>query len=85
MVKSDNLIVIAACAGTGVVFILLIVLVTLCKKYHICCFKRRRRRAEKPNVTDGLVPPIFYTDGMKDPLMQEDLSERVLKKVPPTK
>lgn len=32
-------------------------------------------RVESERQTDRLIPPIFYTDAMKDPLFQEDLRE----------
>lgn len=38
---------------------------------------RAKRRKHKQSPTDGLIPPIYYTDGMKDPLQQEDLYERI--------
>lgn len=39
--------------------------------------QRRLKREEKQ--TDRLIPPIFYTDAMKDPLFQEDLQEILVK------
>jgi hypothetical protein len=30
------------------------------------------------SVTLGLIPPVFYTEGISDPLMQADLCDRVL-------
>jgi hypothetical protein len=27
-----------------------------------------------------LIPPLFYTEGLRDPLMQEDLRDRVMRK-----
>jgi hypothetical protein len=39
--------------------------------------RRRPDAAEATEVLDDLIPPIYYTDHMKDPLRQEDLCERV--------
>jgi hypothetical protein len=70
----------------GLVFLLLLALV-------VVCFCRRRAAArDRPpsqrsdpdhavSQTTGsvanLIPPLFYTEGLRDPLMQEDLRDRL--------
>jgi hypothetical protein len=48
----------------------------------ICCCCVRRLRQDRleaamlpPLLTDKLIPPIFFTEQMRDPLEQEDLRE----------
>ena len=48
------------------------------------CFKRKKRNYKTDNEnnflmksTESLIPPIFYTDDLKDPLRQEDLREKI--------
>lgn len=48
----------------------------------ICVCQRKaddvpRESPEKNIQTNSLIPPIFYTNGMKDPLLQDDLCEKV--------
>jgi hypothetical protein len=33
--------------------------------------------AQSTNPVELLIPPVFYTEGLRDPLMQEDLRDRV--------
>lgn len=61
-----------------VVLVMIVILIVVCIKF---CRPSKRRRFDEdaPSLsTDQLIPPIFmYTDGMKDPLYQADLCERV--------
>jgi hypothetical protein len=74
----------------GAVFFLLMVVLLLC----FCC---RRWSAARPmdlstaleipshgaaGVTN-LIPPLFYTEGLRDPLMQEDLRDHLRGVEPP--
>jgi hypothetical protein len=34
-------------------------------------------RSQIENPVELLIPPLFYTEGLRDPLMQEDLRDRV--------
>jgi heme/copper-type cytochrome/quinol oxidase subunit 2 len=59
----------------GVAVIVALVVVVSC-----CCVRRcRQARLENamppPQVTDKLIPPIFFTEQLRDPLEQEDLRE----------
>lgn len=64
---------------SGVFMLLLIIIVIMfcCK----CSSKRRERTEEQIRIigksTESLIPPIFYTNDIKDPLMQEDLHDKV--------
>jgi heme/copper-type cytochrome/quinol oxidase subunit 2 len=47
----------------------------------ICCIRRGRERQSNKldgpsEPSDKLIPPIFYTEHLRDPLAQEDLLER---------
>jgi hypothetical protein len=37
----------------------------------------KERRDAREGLTENLIPPVFYTEGMQDPLHQADLSESV--------
>ena len=63
-----------------VIFIMIMLIIAVCVWYCKCSRKRWRKRGpEEPSLsTDQLIPPIFmYTDGMKDPLYQADLVEKI--------
>lgn len=75
---SEYVIVAAIIIGT----MLLIAIVCVCVKnclYERKVKKRRNRRDVKSpkSSTDLIIPPIFYTDNLRDPLYQEDLVEKV--------
>lgn len=66
--------------STVVIFIMILLIIAVCLWYCKCSPKRGRRQGpEEPSLsTDQLIPPIFmYTDGMKDPLYQADLVDKV--------
>jgi hypothetical protein len=46
---------------------------SLCRRYQA----RRIIDRIHPGVTDNLIPPIFFTDRLQDPLHQEDLREKI--------
>lgn len=61
-------------AVSGVV----VILVGMCA---MPCGKGRTKKPEgRDEMTRNLIPPVFYTEGMRDPLKQEDLREHVVMK-----
>lgn len=74
---SDYLIVASIIIGT----VLVIAIVCVCIKnclYERQIKRRRNRQRDMPkSSTDLIIPPIFYTDNLRDPLYQEDLVEKV--------
>jgi hypothetical protein len=60
-----------AWAAAVIVVLLILLIVAMVRK---CC---REQTPEKPtaNVTDKLIPPLYYTEEIKDPLQQDDLYE----------
>jgi hypothetical protein len=70
----------------AIVFVIVLALVLLC-----LCRARKNApaipdlslsatdqvRPQIENPVELLIPPLFYTEGLRDPLMQEDLRERV--------
>ena len=69
----------------GVVAIMIVVfLVILCLCRGRGCARRETIVSEAPmnspkKGTSNLIPPVFYTEDMRDPLLQEDLREHVLR------
>ena len=62
--------------GCGIGGSLLLFLLIIC----LCQSKFKDREPETKTIklqTNSLIPPIFYTNGMKDPLLQDDLCEKV--------
>jgi hypothetical protein len=75
------------------VIIICVVLLALCVVIVLFCCRRRwephpepkapeaPRAPEQPTSANpavaNLIPPLFYTEGLRDPLMQEDLRERL--------
>lgn len=60
-----------------ILIVLIIVAVVVC-----CCCENKCNRVKEPYqpealTTEQLIPPIFYTDDMKDPLQQDDLREHL--------
>jgi hypothetical protein len=65
----------AICWG-GVIAIAMVVFLVICITKR--CRQARQERAMPPRrPTDNLIPPIYFTEEMQDPLRQNDLSERV--------
>ena len=59
-----------------IIIVLLVVIVILC----LCtktCNKADSDTSHSSIQTSGLIPPIYYTDSLQDPLMQDDLKENV--------
>ncbi|KAH0785208.1 hypothetical protein GPJ56_010851 [Histomonas meleagridis] len=81
-------------SGIGMPVVLAIVFAVLCALFILGCFISKLLGSscmKKENSSDGgtlaqkkaignLIPPIFYTDKVKDPLLQEDLSDHALQK-----
>jgi hypothetical protein len=79
--------------GTAMVAVVvactIVVVMALCIAVFFCCWSRNRHRAldstlqdtksmqQFQSATSDLIPPVFYTEGLRDPLMQEDLREKV--------
>jgi beta-lactamase regulating signal transducer with metallopeptidase domain len=60
--------------AVGIVIALIVIIV-------LCCRRNRRDQEldqtdEVTEASDKLIPPIFYTEHLRDPLAQEDLLER---------
>ena len=52
---------------SSVIVLVIVILLDHCKSKH-------SRASTRP--INKLIPPIYYTDGLKDPLHQEDLVEK---------
>jgi hypothetical protein len=76
--------------ATVVIIVCTVVLiVALSVAIFFFCRSSQRRRAVDSSLQDArsmqqyhsatsdLIPPVFYTEGLRDPLMQEDLREKV--------
>jgi hypothetical protein len=65
----------ALCWGVGIAIAMVVFLVLCIRKR---CRQARQERAMPPRTpTDKLIPPIYFTEEMQDPLRQNDLRERV--------
>jgi len=62
-----------------IVIILVIIVMLVCNIGGGCCSEDKSDKFEPPvsKSTEQLIPPIFYTDNLLDPLKQEDLHERI--------
>lgn len=56
------------------IFILILMLLVYCCKSDKCTTKKEKNG--ETDSTMNLIPPIFYTEDMRDPLYQEDLKEK---------
>lgn len=68
------------CSSLGALIVIILVIVVICQ---FCCNKEKSDKAKLMESQDAshdnignLIPPIFYTQEMKDPLLQDDLCER---------
>jgi hypothetical protein len=74
---------------TVIIVCAVVVVAVMCIAVFFCCRSSHRHRAADPalqdakcmqqfhSATSDLIPPVFYTEGLRDPLMQEDLREKV--------
>lgn len=60
-------------AGALILILILILIVYCCKSAK--CSNKKENHGESDS-TMNLIPPIFYTEDMRDPLYQEDLREK---------
>lgn len=72
MPTDEQWITTAAIIGGSIMVIVIIALLIRC-----CVMRCRKKRLETQPASEQsverLIPPIFYTDGMQDPLYQPDL------------
>lgn len=72
MPSDEQWIITAAVIGGGILILVLIVLLI-----RRCYLRGKQKRLEthptSEQSVERLIPPIFYTDGLKDPLYQADL------------
>ncbi|KAK8885029.1 hypothetical protein M9Y10_044157 [Tritrichomonas musculus] len=62
------------------VIVLIVVTVWAIVKCATKCSKKKNELDYDANLsTQQLIPPIFYTDEIKDPLLQDDLMEKIPK------
>jgi hypothetical protein len=72
---TSSVLLLAICWGAGIAIAMVVLLVICITKR---CRQARQERAMPPcQPTDKLIPPIYFTEEMQDPLRQNDLSERV--------
>jgi hypothetical protein len=60
----------------GVLFfigLMALLVLSLCRR----CRERRQIRRLHPGMADNLIPPIFFTEHLRDPLQQEDLRDKI--------
>ena len=59
----------------GLVFFFLIAFLVV-KLYKSCRHHNHDTKDTRSDSTMNLIPPIFYTEDMRDPLYQEDLRDK---------
>ena len=81
-------------SGIGLPVVLAIIFAVICVFFIVGCLisklidshcSRKENSSEngdrvQKEAIGNLIPPIFYTDKVKDPLLQEDLSDHALQK-----
>jgi hypothetical protein len=75
MVSSD--VILTAIIISGVAAALLILLFCIIRRCRCEATQRPfpQRQGRSLQTTDNLIPPVFYTGDMKDPLLWPDLNE----------
>lgn len=61
----------------GVLFIVVMICI-----FRMKCIQKRKEEEKQVSITtesQKLIPPLFYTDGLQDPLMQPDLTASIPK------
>jgi hypothetical protein len=69
----------------SLIFVILIVLILIClcrwkggfSKTSDAGMSASDLSVRSNNPVENLIPPLFYTENLRDPLMQEDLSDRI--------
>ena len=60
----------------GAILFLIILFISM----YCCMHSKRKRNGEQNDLfsksTESMIPPIFYTADLKDPLQQDDLREK---------
>jgi H+/gluconate symporter-like permease len=75
--SSNTIIVIGAVLGVLILGLLALIFLRRCGGVDLGDSPSEMATASGKEATSGLIPPLFYTDQIADPLMQEDLHEKV--------
>jgi hypothetical protein len=75
MDTTTSIVLLLVIIWAAIVFVAIVVIVAVCCRWHTA--GAAAAKPERPSEpSDRLIPPIFYTERLRDPLAQEDLFER---------
>lgn len=63
--------------GCSIVSTLVVIMITVLICNECCNSKSTKERIVNENLTRRIIPPIYYTEDIKDPLMQDDLRDSI--------